>query len=258
MQKKWFHVIGRDVFYKGAKICSDHFTKNDYHEMNEYKQNKILRKTAVPLIFAEENCKHVEEDTDTNLSTDINTNTAENNDIDNERNSENTSKNSITDTDADIHTHVAEDVNNINIHSNHSNNHIRKRKLSQENFRNSKIKKIFVNTSKHATKCFRKTDFVSDAKWEQFVRYVSYIRNETKNMWQKKHRMQKKVLTYKDLLQDLKSKNFITNNGIHAIKVHDNEANGRTILDFYIMLNYGITNVVRIHIPSQSTNLQMH
>ncbi|XP_025157684.1 uncharacterized protein LOC105185877 isoform X2 [Harpegnathos saltator] len=109
MRKKWFHVIGRDVSYKGVKIC-DHFTKNDYHEMNEYKQNKILRKTAVPLIFVEENCKHVEKDTDTNLSTDINTNTAENNDIDNERNSENTSKNSITDTDADIHTHVAEDV----------------------------------------------------------------------------------------------------------------------------------------------------
>ncbi|XP_025161412.1 uncharacterized protein LOC112590076 [Harpegnathos saltator] len=34
----------------------------------------------------------------------------------------------------------------------------------------------------------------------------------------KENRMQKKVLTYKDLLQDLKSKNFITNNGIDAVK----------------------------------------
>lgn len=54
MREKWFEVIGRKVLYKGAKVCSDHFTESDYHEMNEYKKYKILKKTAVPAIYMNE------------------------------------------------------------------------------------------------------------------------------------------------------------------------------------------------------------
>lgn len=53
MRQKWFQIIGRNVSYKGAKVCSDHFRVNDYHEMNEYKIKRILKKNAVPFISME-------------------------------------------------------------------------------------------------------------------------------------------------------------------------------------------------------------
>lgn len=51
MKNKWFHVIGRIVSYKGARVCSDHFTEDDYHDINPYTRIKRLKNTAVPSVI---------------------------------------------------------------------------------------------------------------------------------------------------------------------------------------------------------------
>lgn len=50
-RNKWFHRIGRIVSYKGARVCSDHFTENDYHDINPYSRIKRLKNTAVPSVI---------------------------------------------------------------------------------------------------------------------------------------------------------------------------------------------------------------
>lgn len=57
--------------------------------------------------------------------------------------------------------------------------------------------------SKHNTVCFTKTDFSSDEKWTAFLRYVAYKKRATRLMLQKNKRLQKKIVTFQDMLQDL-------------------------------------------------------
>lgn len=51
MRNKWFHKIGRIVSYKGARVCSDHFTENDFNNVNPYSTIRRLKNTAVPSVI---------------------------------------------------------------------------------------------------------------------------------------------------------------------------------------------------------------
>lgn len=55
MRNKWFSIIGRTVSYKGARVCSDHFTENDFHEMSLYSRIRRLKSTAIPSVFIKQN-----------------------------------------------------------------------------------------------------------------------------------------------------------------------------------------------------------
>ncbi|RLU25531.1 hypothetical protein DMN91_001687 [Ooceraea biroi] len=240
MRQKWFQVIGRNV-YKGARVCSDHFRESDYHEMNEYKKNRILKKTAVPFTLVQEPSTLVKgepstlvkeepstlvieesftlvkeepstlviEESFTLVKEEPSTLIKEESFTLIKEESENMAKDStILNIDTDMHTNTVE--NNGNVEIERSSN--RERKSPQNNFRNSKVQRIFLNISEHSMECFRKTDFVSDQKWEQFLRCVSYSRHQAKMTWQEKKRLQNKnnVLTSKYLLQ--RNKQLITNN----------------------------------------------
>ncbi|XP_018317402.1 uncharacterized protein [Mycetomoellerius zeteki] len=57
-REKWFQSIGRNISaYRRARICSDHFTENDYNN-----KSKRLKKTAVPSVFMQRFCKNVKKD----------------------------------------------------------------------------------------------------------------------------------------------------------------------------------------------------
>ncbi|XP_050446599.1 probable basic-leucine zipper transcription factor S isoform X2 [Cataglyphis hispanica] len=57
MRNKWFSIIGRTVSYKGARVCSDHFTENDFHEMSLYSRIRRLKSTAIPSVYIKQNRK---------------------------------------------------------------------------------------------------------------------------------------------------------------------------------------------------------
>ncbi|EZA49530.1 hypothetical protein X777_12231, partial [Ooceraea biroi] len=55
-REKWFHSIGYTVnAYKNAKICSDHFTEDDYNYTGTSVQSKRLKKTAIPSVLIQRN-----------------------------------------------------------------------------------------------------------------------------------------------------------------------------------------------------------
>lgn len=51
-REKWFNSIGYVInAYKNARICSDHFTENDYFNSGTPVRSRRLKKTAIPSIF---------------------------------------------------------------------------------------------------------------------------------------------------------------------------------------------------------------
>ncbi|RLU25500.1 hypothetical protein DMN91_001656 [Ooceraea biroi] len=67
-REKWFHSIGYTVnAYKNAKICSDHFTEDDYNYTGTSVQSKRLKKTAIPSVLIQRNIKR---DSGSNIQTD--------------------------------------------------------------------------------------------------------------------------------------------------------------------------------------------
>jgi len=54
-REKWLHSIGYINLYKNARICSDHFTENDYYtcDILSHKSSRRLKKTAIPSVFTQ-------------------------------------------------------------------------------------------------------------------------------------------------------------------------------------------------------------
>lgn len=53
-REKWFNSIGYIInTYKHARICSDHFTDDDYYNCGTPVQSKRLKKTAIPSVFTQ-------------------------------------------------------------------------------------------------------------------------------------------------------------------------------------------------------------
>ncbi|KAL6441001.1 hypothetical protein ACFW04_003403 [Cataglyphis niger] len=184
MRKKWFSIIGRTVSYKGARVCSDHFTENDFHEMSLYSRIRRLKSTAIPSVYIKQNSENVEQKSTPVL--DITENLV----------------NASLDSEMKINTISVNNKKNVdNIVNNNSISG--KRKLSSSNLGNSKIRKIFVHMSKYNIECFRKMDFSSDKKWSAFLRYVAYNRHQNKILAQKNRRLEKKMYILQDMLEEL-------------------------------------------------------
>ncbi|XP_020297237.1 uncharacterized protein LOC109861828 [Pseudomyrmex gracilis] len=57
-REEWFKSIGRVIeTYKTARICSDHFTEDDYYDTGTIVQPRRLKNTAIPSIFTQKSCK---------------------------------------------------------------------------------------------------------------------------------------------------------------------------------------------------------
>ncbi|XP_019883156.1 uncharacterized protein LOC105251502 [Camponotus floridanus] len=240
MRKKWFSIIGRTVSYKGARVCSDHFTENDFHEMSLYSRIRRLKNTAIPSVFIKQNRKNKKRHSST--FQEINANTPEfqndseiesqnekniiycstrnceenntNNDVESKK-SENIEQKSAPVLDAtenlvNVSLDLERKINGVSVDNpkNIGDNFVNKngttgKRKSSSNLRNPKIKKIFVHMSKYNIECFRKIDFSSDKKWSAFLRYVAYNRHQNKILAQKNRRLEKKMYILQDMLEEL-------------------------------------------------------
>jgi len=54
-REKWLRSVGHIKLYKNARVCSDHFTENDYYTCNilPHKLSRRLKKTAIPSVFTQ-------------------------------------------------------------------------------------------------------------------------------------------------------------------------------------------------------------
>ncbi|XP_029166766.1 uncharacterized protein LOC114937475 [Nylanderia fulva] len=55
MRYKWYSIIGRTVSHKWARVCSDHFTEHDFHEMSAHSKVRRLKNTAFPTVCIRQN-----------------------------------------------------------------------------------------------------------------------------------------------------------------------------------------------------------
>lgn len=65
------------------------------------------------------------------------------------------------------------------------------------------MRKVPLKFSKHNTICFTKADFSSDEKWTAFLKCITYRKREDRIMLRKNKCLQKKLLIFQDMLQDL-------------------------------------------------------
>ncbi|XP_070158642.1 uncharacterized protein [Polyergus mexicanus] len=240
MKNKWFSIIGRTVSYKGARVCSDHFTENDFHKVNLYSRIRRLKNTAIPSVYIKQNSKDKKKESSTLQETNMNVSEIESqNDSEIESQNEkdaiydNTKNCEENDTRNDIESiksenmeqksipvlNITENLVNASLNSekkinimsvnNQKDNFVNnnsisgKRKLPSSTLGNSKIKKIFVHMSKYNIECFRKIDFSSDKKWSAFLRYIAYNRHQNKILAQKNRRLEKKMYILQDMLEEL-------------------------------------------------------
>ncbi|XP_011172795.1 uncharacterized protein LOC105205203 [Solenopsis invicta] len=233
MKKKWLHIIGRTVSYKGARVCSDHFTENDYNDINPYSRVKRLKNTAVPSVIVQkkENVKRKSlpfQKTAVNLYTDaeiISQNEknavylSENLEVDDSetKHSESTNNELVLTQDTSenfiIFLNSEKEINvacidnqkiDVNFETN-INDTNKERKLPSE-LANSKMRKVLLKFSKHGTVCFTKTDFSSNEKWKKFLKCITYKSRENRIMRRRNKCLQKKILVFQDMLQDLLKK----------------------------------------------------
>ncbi|XP_011699805.1 PREDICTED: uncharacterized protein LOC105457067 isoform X1 [Wasmannia auropunctata] len=235
MRNKWFEKIGRIVSYKGARVCSDHFIENDYHDINPYSRIKRLKNTAVPsmilrkeknikktslvqktavdlynnseIIFQNENDITLDnsENLETNASNDIESNESE--DASNELMlTQDTNENLIIFLNSEEEINVTCIDNEEKIDSNFENNNdlSGERQCPSSNLKNSEMK--ILKLSRHNTVCFTKADFLSDEKWTEFLKCITYNERENRLMQQKNKSLQKKISVLQDIVQDLLSK----------------------------------------------------
>ncbi|KAM0733175.1 hypothetical protein ACS0PU_012724 [Formica fusca] len=67
-REKWFNSIGYTVdTYKNARICSDHFTEDDYYYTGTPIPSRRLKKTAIPSVFTQRSCRRSKKDTRSNI-----------------------------------------------------------------------------------------------------------------------------------------------------------------------------------------------
>ncbi|XP_026823805.1 uncharacterized protein LOC113561500 [Ooceraea biroi] len=208
MRQKWFQNIKEDCSSIHFGTRTIHFGKGEPSTLVKEEPSTLVIEESFTLVKEEPSTLVIEESF-TLVKEEPSTLIKEESFTLIKEESENMAKDStILNIDTDMHTNTVE--NNGNVEIERSSN--RERKSPQNNFRNSKVQRIFLNISEHSMECFRKTDFVSDQKWEQFLRCVSYSRHQAKMTWQEKKRLQNKnnVLTSKYLLQ--RNKQLITNN----------------------------------------------
>ncbi|KAM0732427.1 hypothetical protein ACS0PU_001969 [Formica fusca] len=72
IRNKWFSIIGRTVSYKGARVCSDHFTENDFYKVNLYSRIRRLKSTAIPSVYIKQNRKDKKKESSTLQETNMN------------------------------------------------------------------------------------------------------------------------------------------------------------------------------------------
>ncbi|XP_012058589.1 PREDICTED: uncharacterized protein LOC105621740 [Atta cephalotes] len=234
MRNKWLQIIGRNLSYKGARVCSDHFTENDYHDINPYTKIKRLKNTAVPsmtlqkkkdtkgtlsyqnidanlynsgIMFQDENditlhnseneisasnCNiDIKESENTNNALELTQDTSE--DLIIFLNSEQEMNATYINNQEKIDIYFENDINDLN----------RKREFPSPNLGNYKINEKILKSSKHTTECFTKTDFSSEEKWTAFLKCITYNKRANRLMRQRNKCLQKKILVFQDMLQDL-------------------------------------------------------
>ncbi|XP_011065371.1 PREDICTED: uncharacterized protein LOC105152656 [Acromyrmex echinatior] len=236
MRNKWLQIIGRNLSYKGARVCSDHFTENDYHDINPYTKVKRLKNTAVPsvilqkkkdtkrtlsyqnievnlynnsgIMFQDENVitLHNSENHEINASN-CNIDIKESENISNEReltqdtsedfiislNSEQEMNATCINNQEKIDAYFENDINDLN----------REREFPSPNLENYEINEKILKSSKHTTERFTKTDFSSEEKWTAFLKCITYNKRVNRLMRQRNKCLQKKILVFQDMLQDL-------------------------------------------------------
>ncbi|XP_011875241.1 PREDICTED: uncharacterized protein LOC105566111 [Vollenhovia emeryi] len=243
MRNKWLHRIGRIVSYKGARVCSDHFTENDYHDINPYSRiRKRLKKTAVPSVTLrkQENANRellLFQKPDVSLfngseiisqnEEDVTLHDLENHeethnpsDISETKEKENASNELVlaqgTSESLVVRLHSGKEINATCIDNQekiHFENNINdissERKFSSPNSGNSgnsETRTILFKYSKRSAVGFAKADFSSDEKWMAFLKCIAYKNHANRIMLQKNKRLQKKILIFQDMLQDLLGK----------------------------------------------------
>jgi len=50
-KQKWFLAIKKEVTYKGAVVCSDHFLLEDFSLSSKHTSRKRLIKGSIPSVF---------------------------------------------------------------------------------------------------------------------------------------------------------------------------------------------------------------
>ncbi|XP_012539140.1 uncharacterized protein LOC105838256 [Monomorium pharaonis] len=236
MKKKWFHIIGRTVSYKGARVCSDHFTEDDYTNINPYSKVRRLKNTAVPSVILQKKKKVKRQSSFQKIAVNLynseiiseneeavtfcksdNLEINANNDTTEIKESENVNNELILTQDASENFIIFLNSEKINVacidnqevdanFENNMNNISKERELSSPNLANSKTRKVFLKLSKYNTICFTRTDFSSDKKWTEFLKCITYRRRENKIIRRRNKCLQKKILIFQDMLQDLLKK----------------------------------------------------
>ncbi|XP_014204283.1 uncharacterized protein LOC106636409 [Copidosoma floridanum] len=74
--------------------------------------------------------------------------------------------------------------------------------------------RVAVKTSRFTTEYLKREDFTSDEAWIKFVRHTIYKRQESRRVRQKSRRKIVTMKTFKDMLNNLKSKYFISDSDL--------------------------------------------
>ncbi|XP_014482530.1 PREDICTED: uncharacterized protein LOC106748484 [Dinoponera quadriceps] len=197
-REKWFNSIGYVInASKHARICSDHFTENDYYYSSTGRRR--LKKTAMPSVFPASFC-NIEEDSTANTKND------------NQNESVIDIKHEHT---MDIQHQSIKDIQQSTFDTRHDSidsaeaTLVKKNDTSKNRKQCSKndTEKVFVRTGEYNIECMKRTDFVTDQSWMKFLKYVNYNRYLHKLSRIQDSRIQKKIVTMQSIIQKLESKN---------------------------------------------------
>lgn len=243
MREKWFSVIGRTVSYKWARVCSDHFKEDDFHQINIYSRIRRIKNTAIPSLFIKKDRKGKKIESSTFQETNVSTSETEfqndsemesqnekdviycsikhyeknntSNDVESKKSESMEQKSTtvldITENSVSVSPDLEKKINTLSVDNQkdvgdnfvNKNGINKKRKSPLSSLKNCKIEKIFVHMSKYNIECFRKMDFSSGKKWSAFLRYIAYNRHQNKILTQKNRRLEKKMYILQDMLEEL-------------------------------------------------------
>ncbi|XP_011149227.1 uncharacterized protein LOC105189072 [Harpegnathos saltator] len=220
-REKWLNSIGCVVTAKQARICSDHFTDDDYYDTGTPVQSRRLKKTAIPSVFMQGVSKNVHKDSTSNIKSENQHNILIKMEhgytMDMDMNIESTVNiEQQLDVQQSI-TYIEKDnIRNKTIIAKSINTTDTSRISKQKN--TSNIAKIFIRTGKYNLECMRKTDFITNEAWMKFIKYIKYNRYVQKCGVAQKSRTQKKLVTMKSIIQALQSKNLEIHDIINTLK----------------------------------------
>ncbi|XP_011858187.1 PREDICTED: uncharacterized protein LOC105555756 [Vollenhovia emeryi] len=217
-REKWCSSIGYIVnAYKNARICSDHFTDDDYSNSGTPIRSRRLNKTAIPSVFMQSS-ETVHKDS-TNNSDNQHANEVQ---MNVEHSTMNIQHQATMDVEqqstADIQqsTTYVEERNVIAKSISANNNGISRKSKPRDT---SNMDKLYIKSGKTNVECIRKTDFVNNEAWLKFMKCVKYNRYLHKTSMVQKSRTQKKLVTMGSVLQALESKKLVTYDIKSALKV---------------------------------------